>query len=428
MIICILIFIASIVLYITNLFAMGVVGLLTLVLLVLGRCIEPNEALNCFSNRTVIIMMSMYVVSAGFCRSRFINSMSVFTAKLTRNSFRITYFCYIVLTAILTNLINSPLISFSIVLPLVLEMCNKYHISRSKVIFSIGIVSIACCCILPFGAAIQQAEICNSFLEAYGFNENFMAMDLFKGRWPFIIIIPIWAYTFGYKIAPDKPVLSTSTIDFTANYNSNLASQKNSLFSDIAGLVVFLGVVVYFIMNANLIPSWTVCLLGAVLTITCRVISVDDAIKVLPLNLAGMLIGSIAMGNALLYTGAGDIIGKYIASLVARFDNNYFLGTVFFVSSYLMTQFMPNQAVISVLIPICLLLCKNINATPIGLMTIITSGAMTAFMSPMATPAVPSIMGAGGYDLKSLIKQGWSVSIIIGTIYITYVMSIMPAY
>ena len=61
-------------------------------------------------------------------------------------------------------------------------------------------------------------------------------------------------------------------------------------------------------------------------------------------------------------------------------------------------------------------------------MVLITAGSLTAFMTPMATSSLPVIMGAGGYDIKSLIRQGIIPSIIFSIVYIFYTMTVLPCF
>ena len=89
---------------------------------------------------------------------------------------------------------------------------------------------------------------------------------------------------------------------------------------------------------------------------------------------------------------------------------------------------MLNQGVSNVFTPICLLTCAALGANPIGPMLLVGAGSLTAFMTPMATPAIPMAMGAGGYDLKSLFKQGWLISLILAIVNIFYVMTVFPAF
>ena len=56
------------------------------------------------------------------------------------------------------------------------------------------------------------------------------------------------------------------------------------------------------------------------------------------------------------------------------------------------------------------------------------AGSLTAFLTPMATPAVPMCMADGGYDLKSLFKCGALITLILPFIYIFYTMTVFPAF
>ena len=98
------------------------------------------------------------------------------------------------------------------------------------------------------------------------------------------------------------------------------------------------------------------------------------------------------------------------------------------VIPFILTQFMLNQGVSNIFTPICLLTCASLGANPIGPMILVQAGSLTAFLTPMATPAIPMAMGAGGYDLKSLVKQGWLISIVLAVGYVFYVMTVFPCF
>ena len=412
--IAILIFVVTLILYGVNKFSMGTVGMITMAALLVTGCLAPKDALGYFANKNVILMLSMFVVSAGLSRTTFLDAFSDTIVKLAKGSFKRTYLCYIVMAVILTNLLSSPLVVFTILLPLVDSMCKRYEISPSKVMFPIGLCCVACCCIMPFGAAIGQSALYNGFLESYGYDIAFTPLDFFKGRWPFLLIVPAWAFTMGYKIAPEKPITDVASV-----VASGKTKQKLNKFADIAGVVIFFGVVVLCCVSDKIgVETWVICLVGAVLDLVCGVLTSKEAIAALPVSLACMLIGSLAMAGALTATGAGDVIGGM--------NNAYALGAVFFLLPFILTQFMQNQAVMAMFVPICLMACRNLNANPLGFMVLITAGSLTAFMTPMATSCIPAVMGAGGYDIKSLVKQGILPSAIFAVIYIFYTMTVMP--
>lgn len=424
MTICIIIFVVSLVLYGLNKLPMGVVGLGTILALVLTKCLDGNAALTYFSNNNVIMMASMFVVSAGLSRTSLIDKFSAFVSKMTGGSFRRTYLCYLILAMILTNLMNSPGACFCVIFPLAAQMCKDYDVSPSKVMFPLGLVCVACCCVLPFGASIQESGIFQGFLDTYETGLTFQALDFTIGRWPMLIIAPLWAWTMGYKIAPEQPPMPIAMTSVSS-------SEKKSLnhFADWAGVIIFFGVIILFFMGGKIgIPAWQACLLGAVLTVVCGTLTGKEAIAALPIDLACMLIGALAMAGALTATGAGDVIGDALASAVGGVHNGYVLGLIFFAIPFILTQFMQNQAVINIFAPIVIMTCKSIGANPIGLLVIITAAGLTAYMTPMATSAIPVVMGTGGYDIKSLVKQSWLVSPIFGVFYVLYVMTVLPCF
>jgi di/tricarboxylate transporter len=153
-----------------------------------------------------------------------------------------------------------------------------------------------------------------------------------------------------------------------------------------------------------------------------------SALRDIPWDMLLLFVGALALGNALTNTGAGQAIGNLLATAVGGTRNNYILGALFFTIPFIVTQFMLNRAVSAVFVPICLLTCQALGANPIGLILLVNAGSLTAFMTPMATPAVAMCMSDGGYDLKSLIKSGATISIILPIVYIFYTMTVFPAF
>lgn len=423
--ICIIIFLISLILYAVNKYSFGTIGMITMAALLVTGCLSPKDALTYFANKNVILMLSMFVVSESFTRTSMIDRFSAWIGKMTGNSFKHTYLCYIILAAVLTNFLNSPLVVFTLMLPLVSQMCRDYDISPSKVMFPIGLVCIACCGIMPFGASISSTGLYNGYLESYEYTGvQFEAIDFLIGRWPFLIIVPVWCYFFGLKFSPEKPVTEIS--GFSGEQTEKVPLKP---LQEIVGVLVFFTVVVLFIFSSKLhLEAWLICFCGAVVNLIFGVLTSKEAVKCLPVSLVCMLIGALAMAGSLTATGAADIIGVALSNVVGNIHNRYVFGAVFFLIPFFLTQFMQNQAVMAIFVPICLLACKPMNANPIGLMVLITAGSLTAFMTPMATSSLPVIMGAGRYDIKSLIRQGIIPSILFSVIYIFYTMTVLPCF
>ncbi|HJB07716.1 MAG TPA: anion permease [Candidatus Enterocloster faecavium] len=424
-IICITIFILSMGSYVVNKLPMSVTALTTMMLLVFTGCIEGGEALSGFANTNNIVIVSMFVVAAGLNRTRFIDKMSEKIIQISGGSFKKSFMGYLILAFILTNFLNSPLTVFAIVFPMCFAMSEAFGISPSKTMYPLVLVCIVCYTVLPLSSVITQCDMFNGYLEAYGVKDYTLTpMDFTYARLPLAIFTLIWAFTYGLKIAPEKPVIPIEVV-------SKKKEEKKPLnpFSETMGVVIFFGTIILMITsNFHGIPTWQISTAGAILTVLCGVLTEKEAIKALPLSMSFIYVGSLAMATALTNTGAGDIIGSWLSNVLMGTQNGYLIGGAFFIVTFIITQFMLNKAVYAIFIPIAILTCQALGANPLGPVLLAFSGSMSAIMTPMATPAIPMAMGAGGYDQKSLLKQGWLLSIILNIGYIAWVMTIYPAF
>ena len=174
--------------------------------------------------------------------------------------------------------------------------------------------------------------------------------------------------------------------------------------------------------------NWVIACIGGILMVLCGALSTKEAMSSLPLDMILLFVGALALGSALSETGAGDVIGQWLSSMVGGTKNGYVIGALFFIVPFIVTQFMLNRAVIQVFTPICILACKALGANPIGPMILVSVGCLTAFLTPMATPAIPMAMAEGGYNLKDLFKGGWLITIVLVAVYVFYVMTVFPAF
>lgn len=198
---------------------------------------------------------------------------------------------------------------------------------------------------------------------------------------------------------------------------------------DKIGIFLFFATIICLIFAPQLhLTTWFVALVGSLLMVLFGVVDQKSALRDIPWDMLMLFVGALALGTALTNTGAGDMIGQTLATVVGGTHNNYVLGALFFIIPFLLTQFMLNRSVSAVFVPICLLTCSALGANPTGLVILVNAGSLTAFLTPMATPAVPMCMADGGYDLKAIVKSGALITLILPFVYIFYTMTVLPAF
>lgn len=193
-------------------------------------------------------------------------------------------------------------------------------------------------------------------------------------------------------------------------------------------MIFFADLIALIFANQIGLEVWFIAFAGGLLMILTGVLDPKTCMKNIAWDMVLLYVGSLALGTALSSTGAGEVVGSLVSRLVGGTTNNYILGAVFFLVPFIITQFMLNRAVIAVFTPICLMTCQSMGANPVGLIVLVAAGSLTAFLTPMATPAVPVAMEQGGYSLKQLLSSGWLITILISLVYIFYTMTVLPAF
>ena len=292
--------------------------------------------------------------------------------------------------------------------------------------FPIMVVCVGCCGILPLPTAIQQAGQFTGFMETYGFSGmTFEPIYFLMGAWPILPVIIAWALFAGPKFCPKQPILPIET----AQKAGQQTQSRLSPTVDKIGIAIFFITIIALIFSAQLgQPTWFIALAGSLLMVLFGVVDQKTALRDIPWDMLMLFVGALALGTALTNTGAGEMIGNTLAAAVGGTHNSYVLGALFFIIPFVLTQFMLNRAVSAVFVPICLLTCASLGANPIGLILLVNAGSLTAFLTPMATPAVPMCMADGGYTLGSLVKSGALITLILPVVYIFYTMTVFPAF
>lgn len=404
-----------------------IISLISMMLMMLTGCLDTQTALGCFSNSSAILMASMFIVAAGLNKTQMVNKVSAFICRISKGSFTKVLAGYVILTFILAQFIPSAVVVFSIVFPLGLSVCKEMKISPSKMMFSLGITSIGTVITLPLSSAIQEFARIDGFLEAYEYTQyNMKVTDITFAKFPVAIVIMLLAIFVLPKFAPDYPM----DIDESA-INKGKASETAVLdpVREVIGYLTFILVLIGMIFSSKIgLANWQITLIGALVIMASGILKKDEAIKSMNLSMVLLYIGALGIGNALSATGAADLIGNWLSNIVAGLNNNYLAGLLLFIVPFILTQFMLNLGVYSIFVPLYIMLCKSMGANPIGPIMLCMIACMTAFFTPLATPAVPVMMGAGKYTVKDLAKMGWVPFIVITLVSVGWIMTVYPIF
>ena len=432
LIICLIISVLAVISYVWGKIPMALTAVISLAAFVLFGCLSPNDALGYFGNANGIMIMSMFVVAAGLQRTKFVKTVANSVNSFAKGSIVKVMAGYVVVSVILSQFIQSPMIVFGIMAPMMIETCKSMNVSPSKVMFPLGVSAIATCSAFPLGSGATVAAELNGYLSASEYTDYVVQLtDPMKARFPLVIVCIIWCVFFAFKFAPDRKVEHSGE----ALEKGRKPEEKPALkpFQEVAGYVIFFAVTVALLfqkqINSVLVaPTWLICFIGAVLMVVCGVLNGREALKTLNMPMYLLFVGAMAMSGALANSGAGQLIGDAIASVAQSIGNPYIIGLVFFLVPFLLTQVMQNRGVMMIFIPIAIQACKSMGANPVGIIIMVQAACLTAFMTPMATPAVPMIMAEGNYTFGDMVKQSIIPAILFCAVSVLWTMTVFPLY
>ena len=432
LIICLVISVLAVISYVWGKIPMALTAVLSLAAFVLFGCLSPNDALGYFGNANGIMIMSMFVVAAGLQRTKFVKTVANSVNRFAKGSIVKVMAGYVIVSVILSQFIQSPMIVFGIMAPMMIETCKSMNVSPSKVMFPLGVSAIATCSAFPLGSGATVAAELNGYLSASEYTDYVVQLtDPMKARFPLVIVCIIWCVFFAFKFAPDRQVEHSGE----ALEKGRKPEEKPALkpFQEVAGYVIFFAVTLALLfqkqINSVLIaPTWLICFIGAVLMVVCGVLNGREALKTLNLSMYLLFVGAMATSGALANSGAGQLIGDAIASVAQSIGNPYIIGLVFFLVPFLLTQVMQNRGVMMIFIPIAIQACKSMGANPVGIIIMVQAACLTAFMTPMATPAVPMIMAEGNYTFGDMVKQSIIPAILFCAVSVLWTMTVFPLY
>lgn len=186
----------------------------------------------------------------------------------------------------------------------------------------------------------------------------------------------------------------------------------------IPALLIVAGVIVT--ATLNVMPIMISAIIGSILLVFTKCISLEESYKSIEWNIVFLLGGILSLGIALEKTGAALLLANNIVSLIG------FLGPVAIVAAFylitsLFTEIMSNNASAVLLAPIAIAVAESMGISARPLLMAVTFAASASFMTPVGYQTNTMIFGVGQYKFSDFLKVGGPLNLIfwiLATIFI----------
>jgi len=149
---------------------------------------------------------------------------------------------------------------------------------------------------------------------------------------------------------------------------------------------------------------------AALLMIMTGCISLRDAYRSLDTKILILIIGTIALGNALSITGTADLYAQWF---LKPFDgmSPYIILSMFILLTSLLSLFLSNNSTAVLLMPIALSTASALQVDPRAFIIGLCFGASACYATPIGYQTNLLVYGPGGYVFKDYLKLGIPLTI-----------------
>ncbi len=167
-------------------------------------------------------------------------------------------------------------------------------------------------------------------------------------------------------------------------------------------------VVLFVFSKMTLFPALMI-ILG--IMIGFNLITAQDVKRELDLNMIAILVFSLAIGQAIIKTDAGNMVANGILNFLEPFGNVSVLIGLAIITNVL-TSFITNVGAVSIAFPLAYSISNNLGIEGYPFFLTIAYAASAALLTPIGYQTNLIIFGPGGYKFKDFFRIGLPVNII----------------
>ncbi len=375
--------------------------------------IEVGDIFTGYNSTTIVLLAGMMVVGSSLFHAGITDMIGEKMVKVTGKSERNIVLATLVVSCVLSS-VCSNIGVMTAMAPLVTAMCLTAGFGPSKALLA-----------LLFGAQF------GGFVTLVGVGSNATANSVMaeQGIEPFgffsitpfgigVCILGTLYFTFiGRKLIPDTGYVP----EFAKTDKKPL--DKRKAFIAVATLLCVLVVIAVSPKN---IPMHVAAVVGALVIVGTKCMSVQDAIKAIDWNCM-LLVGSLtAISNGVKNSGLGTAAANAILDVLGENPSTFMITTLIFFAAALLTQIMSNIPTIMLFMPIGISIAEQIGVSPYPIAMTITLAGAASYATPFAAPQNMMTVGWTRYRFVDFIKIGLPMLLITYVVVVALVPIFLP--
>lgn len=166
------------------------------------------------------------------------------------------------------------------------------------------------------------------------------------------------------------------------------------------------------VASLHILPFFT-CLIGVIgLALLLNVMPANDIRKGIDFNLVSLLAMGLALGKAMINSGAADFISTLVMEHMGSNFGAVGMLVGIFVITNLLSAYVTNKAAVAIVFPVAVSIAANLGVDAKPFILMVALSAASSFITPIGFQTNLMVYGPGGYTFKDFMKIGLPLTLI----------------
>lgn len=375
--------------------------------------IELKDVFSGYNSTTIVLLAGMMVIGSALFHAGITDVIGEKMVKITGKNERNIILVTLIVSCLLSS-VCSNIGVMTAMAPLVTAMCLTAGFGPSRALLALlfgaqfgGFVTLV---------GVGSNATANSVMSELGINPfGFFSITPFGIG--VCILGTLYFVLIGRKLIPDTGYIP----EFAQTEKKPLDKRKAAI-----SVVTLLGVLVVIAMSPKNLPMHIAAVIGALIIVGTKCMSVQDAIKSIDWNCM-LLVGSLtAISTGVKNCGLGDAVANKIIEILGDNPSTFMITTVIFIAAALLTQIMSNIPTIMLFLPIGISVAEAIGCSPYPVAMTITLAGAASYATPFAAPQNMMTVGWTHYKFVDFVKIGLPMMLITYIVVVLFIPIFLP--
>ncbi len=177
-------------------------------------------------------------------------------------------------------------------------------------------------------------------------------------------------------------------------------------------ITIFGGLLLAILLSTfHIVPLFMSLVILILASLVLKVTTAKDLPKGVDYNLGIIIVMSLALGTAMLKSGAAEIFADTLVTVFMPLGKVGLLFGIYLITTIL-AAYITNKAAVGIIFPIALTMSVNLGLPPQPFVLTVAYASAANFMTPIGYQTNLMVYGPGGYSFKDFFKVGFPLTII----------------